>query len=134
MDDRQQPGLHTAADLDVAGGIPPRPEEGILDDVLGKGRVIRDAVGDRIGHRLVTLVQVIESSKLPVGDANQDSTIRIVGDGGDAERERPRGLAHPVVRTCVGSGSLAKPSRSSTTDAIAAATVSMSAVASMTAM
>ena len=133
MDDRQQPRLHAASPLDVAGGIPPRPEEGVLDDVLGEGRVIRDAVGDRVGHRLVALVQVIESPELSVGDAHQDSPIRVVRDRGDAQRQRPGGLAHLLVRTRAGFGSLRSPSRSSATEAIAAATVSTSAVASMTA-
>ena len=86
MDDRQQPGLHAAAALDVAGGIPPRAEEGVLDDVLGEGRVIRDAVGDRVGHRLVSVVQLIESIELPVGDARQHGPIRVVG--ADATRSR----------------------------------------------
>ena len=67
VDDRQQPRLHAAAPFDVAGGIPPRAQERVLDDVLGQGRVIRDAVGDRVGHRLVAVIQVLESIELSVG-------------------------------------------------------------------
>ena len=32
----EQPGLHAAATLDVAGGIPPRAQERVLDDILGE--------------------------------------------------------------------------------------------------
>ena len=46
VDDRQQPGLDAAAPFHVPGGIAPRPEEGVLNDVLGERGVIRDAVGD----------------------------------------------------------------------------------------
>ena len=46
--------------VDVSGGIAPGAQERVLDDILGEGRVIRDAVGDRVGHRLVAVVQVIQ--------------------------------------------------------------------------
>ena len=39
MDDRQQPRLHAAAALDVAGGVAPGAEKRVLDDILGKGGV-----------------------------------------------------------------------------------------------
>ena len=67
-----------AAPLDVAGGISPRAEEGVLDDVLGEGGVVRDAVGDRVGHRPVSVVQLLESIELSVGDPGEHSPIRLV--------------------------------------------------------
>ena len=135
MDDREQPGLHAAASLDVAGGIAPRAQEGVLDDVLGEGRVIRDAVGDRVGHRLVAVVQLIQCVELPGRDPRQDRPIRVIGDGRDPQRERPAGLVHRMMRTSAAAGSLGAPSRSEpAVDRVGhrAATVSRSALASMT--
>jgi hypothetical protein len=43
VDDREQPRLHAAAALDVAGRVAPDAEEGVLDDVLGERGVGRDA-------------------------------------------------------------------------------------------
>ena len=64
VDDRQQPRLDAARALDVAGGIAPRAEERVLDDVLGEGGVGRDAVGDRVGHRSVSVVQVLAARRV----------------------------------------------------------------------
>ena len=113
VDDREQPRLHAAAALDVAGGIAPRAEEGVLDDVLGERGVIRDAVGDRVGHGLVSVVQLFEGVELAVGDPRQHRPIRVVGDGRDAKRERPARLGHRVMRTAAGSGSPVAPSAAS---------------------
>ena len=93
VDDRQQPRLHAAAALDVAGGIAPRAQEGVLDDVLGEGRVIRDAVGDRVGHRLVAVIQLLESIELPIGEAHEHGPIGLVRGGRDPEPGR-------LVRLC----------------------------------
>ena len=94
MDDGQQPRLHAAPALDVAGGIAPRAQEGFLDDVLGEGRVIRDAVCDRVGHRLVAVIQVPESIELPIGQAHEHGPIGLVRGGRDPESGRRVHLAH----------------------------------------
>ncbi len=97
VDDRQQPGLHASPSLDVAGGIPPRTEERVLDDVLGEGGVIRDAVGDRVGHRLVSVVQLIESIELTIGQAHEHGPVRVVRGGRGSEPGRRFDLVHSEI-------------------------------------
>jgi hypothetical protein len=66
----------------VAGGIPPRAHEGVLDDILREGRVIRDA-GRRSSRPcvLVSVVQLFESIELPFGQAHEHDPVRVVGGG-----------------------------------------------------
>ena len=123
VDDRQQPRLHAAAPLDVSGGIAPCAQERVLDDILGEARVIRDAVGDRVGHRLVSVVQILESIELPIGETDEHSPVLVVRRGRGTESEGLVRLGHPVVRTANGFGSPC-PSSRSVAPAIAAATSS----------
>ena len=105
VDDREQPRLHAAATLDVPGGVPPRAQERVLDDILGEGRVIRDAVGDRVGHRLVAVVQLFECIKVPISDSHEHTPIGIVARRRDAESERLGDVAHGVMRKGSADGS-----------------------------
>src|SRR5919109_4942019 len=124
MDDRQQPGLDAPSPLDIASRVAPRAQERILDDVLGQRGVVRDPIGDGVGHGLVTLVQVVERPELAAGDALQYRAIRVVTDGRHAERERAGRLAHPVLRTGRAGGS-PRATRSSTIAAISRLTSSI---------
>ncbi len=99
VDDREQPRLDAALALDVARGVSPGAEKGVLDDVLGKRGVGGDPEGDRVGHRSVGVVQVLQGVKLTVGDAEQHGSIGIVGWRCHAPRDPVRPVVHGCMRS-----------------------------------
>ncbi len=109
VDDRQQPRPHAATPGHVAVGAAPRPEERVLDHVLGEDVVGGDAACNSVGHRLVSLVQRVERLEATVGQPGQELLV-------GRDRREPRhgrrceaSVAHRGMRASAPIGSPSAP-------------------------
>src|SRR5262249_10195613 len=75
---REQPGRWSPGAGVEAARLPPDGEERLLDDVLGERRVARDAAGQGVGGRAVTVVERAQRVAVASRDESDQSLVREV--------------------------------------------------------